>query len=55
MAQPPDVLTDVLQDRSALWIFFVHYIAQWVGVRSILPSVPRIVRSVPFPCKTEPP
>lgn len=54
VAQATNVLADVLQDRSPLRIFFVHYIAQWVGVRSILPSVRRIVRSVPFPCKTEP-
>ncbi len=52
MAQATNVLADVLQDRGPLWIFFVHYIAHWVGVRSILPSVRRIVRSVPFPCKT---
>jgi len=28
MAQATNVLADVLQDRSPLRIFFVHYIAQ---------------------------
>ena len=51
MAQATNVLADVLQDRSPLWIFFVHYIAQWVGVRSILPSVRRIVRAAFSLCK----
>lgn len=55
MTQATNILADMLQDRGPLRIFFVHYIAQWVGVRSILPSVRRIVRSAPFPCKTEPP
>ena len=51
MAQATNVLADVLQDRGPLWIFFVHYIAQWVGVRSILPSVRRIVRAAFLLCK----
>lgn len=55
MAQAPDVLADVLQDRSPLRIFFVHYIAHRVELRSILPSLRRIVRSAPLLCKTEPP
>jgi drug/metabolite transporter (DMT)-like permease len=44
MPQAPDVLADVLQDRGALGVFFVHYIAHFVGLRSILPGFRRIVR-----------
>ena len=47
MTQATHVEADVLQDRGTLAIFFVHYIAHLVGLRSILPSIRRIVRPTP--------
>jgi drug/metabolite transporter (DMT)-like permease len=44
MAQTSDVLADVLEDRRPLGRIFVHYIAHWVALRSILPNFRRIVR-----------
>jgi hypothetical protein len=44
VAQAPNILADVLQDRRPLAGIFVHYIAHSVGLRSILPNVGRIVR-----------
>ena len=44
MAQLADVLTDMLQHRSTVRGIFVHYIAHRLGLRSILPTLRRIVR-----------
>ena len=44
MAQAPNILADVLQDRSPRRGIFVHYIAHLVVLRSILPNFGRIVR-----------
>jgi drug/metabolite transporter (DMT)-like permease len=44
MPQAADVLADVLQDRGALAVIFVHYIAHLLGLRIILPNFGRIVR-----------
>ncbi len=44
VAQTSHVQADVLEDRSPLGGIFVHYIAHWVALRSILPNFGRIVR-----------
>ncbi|WP_300726808.1 DMT family transporter [Pseudomonas sp.] len=41
----------MLQYRGTLWIFFVHYIAHLVGLRSILPSFGALCVSLPVACK----
>ncbi|MNO81324.1 putative DMT superfamily transporter inner membrane protein [compost metagenome] len=51
MAQPTNVLADVLQDRSPGRGIFVHYIAHSVVLRSILPNLRRIVRPPQTVCK----
>lgn len=44
VAQTSHVQADVLEDRSPLGGIFVHYIAHWVALGSILPNFGRIVR-----------
>lgn len=44
MTQPADVLADMLKDRSPRGRIFVHYIAHWLGLGSILRNIRRIVR-----------
>jgi drug/metabolite transporter (DMT)-like permease len=51
MAQPPNVLADVLQDRSPGRGIFVHYIAHLMVLRSILPNFGRIVLPPQTVCK----
>lgn len=48
-------MTDVLQNRSTLRIFFGHYIAHLVGLRSILPSFDALCVSCPIARKVATP